>query len=129
MRVPVAVSLAALIAVCKEPVAPLNTEFSVRPGGRVRIRETGAYVVFTRVAEDSRCPAGVQCMRAGNAVVELLLIAHGDTARIELGTARGSQETISGDYIVRLGGLGPLPSTSPIEQSAYIASVTVQRRD
>ena len=38
-------------------------------------------ITFGRVGEDSRCPTGVQCITAGNAVVSLLLQERGDKSK------------------------------------------------
>ena len=46
-----------------------------------RVVVDGASIAFVKVAEDSRCPANVQCVWAGNAAVELS-VARGTAAPV-----------------------------------------------
>lgn len=48
--------------------APLKSEFELRVGEGVTITGTGLRLRLDSVRNDSRCPQGVQCVWAGNAV-------------------------------------------------------------
>jgi hypothetical protein len=50
---------------------PLGTQFTLKPGESASIASTGLTVTFDRVESDSRCPADVVCVQAGDATVAL----------------------------------------------------------
>ncbi len=64
-------------------VAPASRtrSFDIRPGQTVSLRESGLRVTLLSVAEDSRCPEGVECVWAGNVRVVLRLAAGSARAR------------------------------------------------
>jgi hypothetical protein len=49
------------------PVARLGQEFQLRPGDFIWLQDGVHLLKFDRVAEDSRCAAGVACVWEGNA--------------------------------------------------------------
>lgn len=51
------------------------TEVTVPYGQTVQLDHSVLKLTFARVVEDSRCPAGVTCIWAGNAVVEIGIAA------------------------------------------------------
>lgn len=65
LALPLALPIAACASVPPEEPSPApSTGFAVvRIGGEVLVG--GAFVRATRIVEDSRCPASVQCIRAG----------------------------------------------------------------
>ncbi|MEM4366749.1 MAG: hypothetical protein QW035_01300 [Candidatus Anstonellales archaeon] len=66
--------LAAAVAfvLMQKPVmqVPLNKQFDLREGETMKI-EGAIEVKFIRIVSDSRCPAGVKCVWAGEAVAEI----------------------------------------------------------
>ena len=108
---------------------PLDRELVLAPGmaaGGAVLR-----VTFERVANDSRCPADVQCVWEGDAVVVLAVSgsATGDCA-VELHTAASlERERRCGVYAVRLLRLSPERASAavPIPPASYRAAVIVSR--
>ena len=71
----------------------LGQEFDVRVGRWVTVEGERLRVTFDRVAEDSRCPEGVNCIWAGNVRVALLVKGPGKAQRREkLNTATEPRE-------------------------------------
>ncbi len=61
-----------LLASCRKPVsANFGTPFDVGYHQAARFPRNAVELFFRRVASDSRCPRGVQCVTAGDAVVTL----------------------------------------------------------
>ncbi|MCA1632187.1 MAG: hypothetical protein LC802_00360 [Acidobacteria bacterium] len=57
--------------------------FELKPGREKLIRSAGIRIKLVEVAEDSRCPQGVNCIWAGNVRVVLRIKAHGRSTRLE----------------------------------------------
>ena len=88
-------------------------------------------LTFEAVREDSRCPIGVSCVWAGDAVVAITVDdTGGDAEAIELHTnARFDLEAAIDGHIVRLVELSPTPrrgSTIPVDR--YEATLVVTLR-
>jgi hypothetical protein len=65
-------SVLALLALasCRKPLqASLDQPVSVHVGQAVRFRNSDLDLYFRRVAGDSRCPRGAQCIWAGDATL------------------------------------------------------------
>src|SRR5436309_11682340 len=102
------------IGVCQHPVyGPLGSPFELDAGQSARITGSDLQLQFVRVESDSRCPAGVQCITAGEAVVALRARtgnAHAELLRLHLlgGAPPDSEATAHVDgYRVSLMGLDP----------------------
>lgn len=96
------------------PTAPSNAAKTVTLAiGESASLDGGALSVkFVRVAEDSRCPKGEQCIRAGNARVELEARVGSEPPRaIALNTTEGQTEVEIDRYVLRLDGVAPVPVT------------------
>src|SRR5882672_10036739 len=52
-------------------VVRLGREFKLRARHQVTLKREGLQIKFVEVKEDSRCPADVKCVWAGNAAVRL----------------------------------------------------------
>lgn len=94
--------------------ARVGQEFSVKLGQQLKIEGEDLQIKFAAVTEDSRCPADVNCIWAGNARVALDLIENKCTTRITVNTQSNSQaadEGKSGRYRVKLVKLDPYPRT------------------
>jgi len=106
----------------------LDQPFELRVGRSATVAGEGLTVSFEAVPSDSRCPTGVQCVWAGNAVVQVVLSKDGKAFGAELNT---NLEPTSVDYLnynVRLVSLAPYPSANnSIPQSQYRATFVVTK--
>jgi hypothetical protein len=113
------------------PTPSLNEEFVLAPGQTAAVEGTNVRLTFDRVSEDSRCPADVNCIWEGDAVVVLRVKVEAEEATREVHTQGGeprSRKAPAGDYVVTLVRLDPTPrSTTTIEPSAYRATLRVGR--
>jgi len=110
--------------------AALGQEFDVRVGQWVTIEGERLRVTFDRVAEDSRCPEGVQCVWAGNAKVVLRLSkARRRSSTMTLNTGTDPKQAAYRGYEVRLVKLEPYPKEKRrIRRRDYAATLVVERR-
>ena len=85
--------------------------FELKSGESRQLADENLRVGFEGVTEDSRCPAGVQCVWAGDAVVELTLEKPPTAAdrRLLHTNGRFARETEYAGLIVRLVALEPQP--------------------
>ena len=60
---------------------PANHRVQIGLGGSVELPDQGTGISFDRVVEDSRCPANVVCISAGQVVIELT-VAEADTSAV-----------------------------------------------
>ena len=60
---------------------PANHRAQIGLGGSVELPDQGTGISFDRVVEDSRCPANVVCITAGQVVIELT-VAEADTSAV-----------------------------------------------
>jgi hypothetical protein len=107
----------------------LDQPFELRVGRSATVAGEGLTVSFEAVPSDSRCPTGVQCVWAGNAVVQVVLSKDGKAFGAELNT---NLEPTSVDYLnynVALVSLAPYPTAKggAISQSQYRATFVVTR--
>lgn len=63
---------------------PLDEPFTVQLGETVALADEDATVRFDSVVRESRCPANVTCVRAGEAVAHFTLVEDGDATPFEL---------------------------------------------
>ena len=125
------VALLACSAAAAGQMARVGREFKVRAGQVVTLDGGGLRVRFARVASDSRCPADVNCVWAGNAEVSVE-VGGGRwrgrrtlTLNTDAGT-RGGSESRYGRYTVKLVGLSPQPrSGRKIPAGRYTATLLV----
>lgn len=115
-----------------EPVrARLGREFKLRVGQRAAVEGEGFRVRFASVENDSRCPAGVACVWAGNAEVLIEAEAGGQRAGLKLNTHGGDKfpkESRHGQYSVGLVALDPRPRTdSETKATDYVATLVIRR--
>jgi hypothetical protein len=84
-------------------------------------------VRFVRVDGDSRCPADVACITAGEALVRIAIEVDSDGAERELRTSN-HQPVIHGGVRVELMKLEPYPlSSRPIQPADYRATLRITR--
>ena len=89
--------------------APLEKDFELRPGQTITITGTGSRVTFEAVVEDSRCPAGVQCIWAGNARVTLRVGPAGQDTTVSLNTGLEPHAVVLGKLRLELKAVTPGP--------------------
>ena len=136
---PLALALAMAMAGCTPPareggtspvpparMAVLGEEVALMPGQMTNVRGERLMIAFLRVAEDSRCPQGVQCVRAGEAKVELMLTLQDRVENGILSTAAEPRSVALGPYVVHLVRLDPLPTTAG-PPSRYTATLRVEK--
>lgn len=117
--------LPALAACDSSPSAPssdvpLSQEFTLKPGESATVQGTDLRVSFDKVVGDSRCPADVVCIQAGDVVVALVASWKDGDARFQLRTAAGGNVALAGAYEVRLVRVEPYPFASrPIAAGDY----------
>jgi hypothetical protein len=100
-------------------VVALSVGESAEVGGRV--------VTLIDVREDSRCPSGVQCAWAGDAVVELRVEAGGEPAVLVLHTTLEPRSTVAAGLRLTLLRLEPQPRAGEqIPVGDYEASVRIE---
>jgi hypothetical protein len=120
-------------AAAEAQTARVGREFKVKVGGVVTLDGGGLRLRFVRVAEDSRCPADVNCVWAGNA--EVLVEAGGKgwkgkrTLKLDTnGGGRGASEAGYGRYTLKLVALSPRPrSGRKIAPGQYTATLLVSK--
>lgn len=79
------------------------------------------------VPEDSRCPYGVECIWAGNAVVKFNFMVNNKSTQFNLKTSGGFvNDSIISGYKIQLINLKPYPVyPNPIHQTDYIAKIKI----
>ena len=83
-------------------------------------------VTFEGVMEDSRCPAGVQCVWEGNASIRLTLASDGDSRLSILNSALQPQRVSFLGYTIGYSSLHPYPeSTDRVDPSEYVARISI----
>jgi hypothetical protein len=107
-------------------MAVLGQEVALMPGQTTTVQGERLSIAFLRVAEDSRCPRGVQCVRAGEAKVELMLTLQDRVENGILSTAAEPRSVALGPYVVHLVRLDPLPTTAG-PPSRYTATLRVEK--
>ena len=109
--------------------ARLGEDFRLAPKQIAVIEGEPLTVRFASVVSDSRCPAGVQCVRAGEARLEISIQRAGFQPAIDtLATAPPlPQRTSVGPYDVAVVGLAP-ERRQGTPAPAYVATLRVIRR-
>lgn len=86
-----------------------NEKVSLRPGETVMVEGQVGRLTFVEVVNDSRCPEGVDCIRAGEAVVAVEL-ASGNQQEVAIAADfRTAQRIVTGDIVINILGLTPYP--------------------
>ena len=106
----------------------LDQPFELRMGQRATVAGEGVTVRFDTVASDSRCPSGVQCVWAGNALVRAVLSKDRKAFGAELNTTLEPKSVRWLDYDVALVSLAPQPAREgAVPPSQYVATCRVTR--
>ena len=121
-----------LIAACDgDPTGPETGEpFTLAAGERVTLEPLGTHVRFLRVAKDSRCPLGAQCVWAGDgAVVFEIAPREGDSVEHTLHTTEGPKAVVLNLFELTLLKLSPYPEvTGDIAPEDYQATLILHER-
>ena len=110
--------------------AALNEEFEIKFGQQVSIKKEGLKISFSSVAEDSRCPTGVDCIWAGNGKVVLKLSKwRKRTALMNLNTGVDPKQDDYREYDIKLVSLNPYPAKDVnIKKREYVATLVVSKK-
>ena len=113
----------------REKLIVLEQEFKLKIGETAKLKPEGMEVEFHSVAEDSRCPTGVNCVWAGNAKILLKVKKDaGQPADVELNTNINPKTSRYLEYELRLRELRPYPaSDTTIKSSEYEVTLTVHK--
>ncbi len=86
-----------------------------------------ATLCFERVVEDSRCPKGAMCIRAGNARIAVRVTSKdGRTDHLDLNTAEGPTCGVGAGLEIELLSVDPYPVVhQPVDPKAYTATFSV----
>jgi hypothetical protein len=106
-----------------------NQQVEIPIGQTRTFDEERLAVGFGTVLEDSRCPTGAQCIRAGNAGVGLILQERGEATRsVSLNTAEQPRRVSHEGYIIEVVDLQPLPTTAgPPDPERYVVRLRITR--
>ena len=102
-------------------------EFVLAAGDGATVSGTGLTVRFERVTSDSRCPADVVCIVAGNAVVAVTVVREGRPSQaLSLRTDAAQSRAEVGDWALSLTKVEPYPySDRTIAPGDYKATFRV----
>ena len=121
-------TLVAITALTSIVPAKSRDTFKFRGGQQKTIVRGELTVKFVSVTEDSRCPAGVQCVWAGNARINLKVSdANGRSKVLEINTTMGAQGDQFGGYAINLISLSQPGGKSKGGASRYIATLSIKR--
>jgi hypothetical protein len=107
----------------------LGRPFDVKVAESLRI--DGLQITFDGVTEDSRCPAGTQCVWAGDAAATFTLDRPPAAAlqRVLHTNGRFARQTDYDNFVVRLEDIKPYPKEGvAIAPGEYRATLVVMRR-
>lgn len=111
-------------------VVVVDQDFDLAPGATATIDGGALTLTFDRVAADSRCPTGVQCVWAGNGAV-VLTVAPSSASKnsVTLNTMLPPHAATAAPYQISLVGLAPYPKQgSTIPSASYIATLRITRQ-
>lgn len=104
----------------------LDEPFPLRMEQTAEVTGTPLRLRFEEVLEDSRCPADVMCVWAGNARVRLLLEADTDPAELLLNTGLEPRAAPAAGYLVTLEAVQPgTHSERAIQPADYVVTLRV----
>ena len=95
--------------------------------GEQKVTTTGKITVnFIEVMEDSRCPANVNCIWAGNARVKISLKRGRSSAKtFELNSTLDPRVIVFDCYEISFGGLTPRPGEEAERGAASVSTLTI----
>ena len=85
-------------------------------------------IKFVEMVGDSRCPADMRCVWAGNAKIKVELSGKGKSQIVELNTGMKPQSVVYGGYEIKVGALEPRIRTNVrINPDSYTATFSVAK--
>ena len=111
------------------PTVDFNQQVTLAPGETARVNGSDVRLQFAGVSADSRCPIGVFCIQAGEAVVQIRASGAGGGTTYDLHSGDASRAAAShGDVRFALTQLTPFrPQSGTIAQSDYRATLEITR--
>ena len=101
-------------------------EFSLQYGQAALVQGTNLTIKFADVGSDSRCPADVICIWAGNADVRLEISGLESPVSVVVNTTVEPSSIVVAGYEIMLKRLDPYPvSTQLIQKKDYIATLQI----
>lgn len=102
-------------------------QIKLRPGNQKTVTGGKVTIKFVSVAEDSRCPEGVNCIQAGNAKIQIKVSKRGGAAKtFELNTNLEPNNFSFEGYQIKLTNLEPVPKENiRINRNGYTATLSV----
>jgi hypothetical protein len=92
------------------------------------VTSNGLNIEFVELVEDSRCPADVQCVWAGNAKIKVRVTKNGRPKVLELDMMANGSGPNYGNYRLKLKALTPeLRSNVRINRNAYVATIELTK--
>lgn len=114
-------------------VARLGQEFKLGIGRQATLKREGLLIKFVKVKEDSRCPADVQCIWAGNAAVQLQVSMRGRSGKSLTLNSDSAPASVGEDqyrgYKFKLVDLSPYPRSRKGKPQGYVATLLVSKSD
>src|SRR5687767_9621575 len=88
----------------------LNKEINLKCGQEISIKAESLKISFNKVGEDSRCPAGTNCIWAGNGKITITVSKLNKEQKVlELNTTVEPKSGLYDDYEIKLMKLSPYP--------------------
>ena len=124
-----AISIAIFFSLaCTDVLARHHQRVEVQIGKSATEQRSKVKVEFLEVIEDSRCPADVNCIWAGNAKIKIRVTKNGKSEVIELNSGMMNKDNAFGGYTFLLENLTPKPiSDKQIDKSSYVATIMMSR--
>lgn len=105
-----------------------DEDFTLAPGDIVRVADSDIYLGFVSVVNESRCPTGVNCIRAGDVTVKLASgkdAARAFELKLDAGQ-KGPNKRQMGRHTIELHAVTPYPSADgAIEPDEYRVTLRV----
>jgi hypothetical protein len=111
--------------------ATLDDPFQLEVGQTALLEAQGISVEFLEIVEDSRCPMGVECVWAGQALILVRVSGEGDAQELTL--QLGPADSVTGvydSYLFEFLALDPYPQAPDQDappQPAYTATLVVSQ--
>lgn len=88
----------------------------------------GLKIAFVELVEDSRCPADVECVWAGNAKIKVRVTKNGKSQVLDLEMVTKGMKPNFGNYRLTLKAVSPeLRSNVRINRNGYVATIEVKK--
>jgi hypothetical protein len=111
-----------------QPEADVDQDVVLAPGQSADVAGAPMTIRFEAVVSDNRCPVDVECIQAGDGVIQISVSGGGASAEHQLHTTGEPKSVKHGDLEIALLQLRPQPvSTRAIQPDEYRATLRVRR--